>query len=130
MLRRDETPLLDDDTRLHLRDVSDHTAQLTELLDSYRETAAGLIDMHLSLANYQMNDVMRVLTVVGSVFIPLTFITGIYGMNFDPAASPWNMPELGARYGYPGALAIMLLVTVALLIFFRRRGWLGAARRR
>ena len=130
MLRRDTTPLLDDETRLHLRDVADHTVQIAEMLDAYRETAAGLIDMHLSLANHQMNDVMKVLTVVGSVFIPLTFITGIYGMNFDPAASRWNMPELGSRYGYPAALAVMLVVTVGLLLYFRRRGWLGAPSRR
>jgi len=121
-----DSDLINERTRLHLRDVSDHTEQLIDLLDSYREVASSLIEMHLSLAGHRMNEVMKVLTVIGSLFIPLTFITGVYGMNFNPHTSPWNMPELGARYGYPLVLAAMALVTAGLLLFFYRRGWIGA----
>jgi magnesium transporter len=76
-----------------------------------------------------MNEVMKVLTMIATVFIPLTFIAGIYGMNFDPAAGPWNMPELGWRYGYPAALLSMVVIGGILLFWFRRKGWLGGRRR-
>lgn len=130
MLRRSSTPLLDDETRLHLRDVGDHVAQITSILDSYRETAVGLVDIHLSLANHQLNETMKVLTVIGSLFIPLTFIAGVYGMNFNPGASPYNMPELNAPFGYPAALAAMALTAILLILYFRRRGWIGSPRGR
>lgn len=77
----------------------------------------------------RMNEVMKVLTMIATIFIPLTFIAGIYGMNFDPGAGPWNMPELGWRYGYPAALLSMLVIGGILLLWFRRKGWLGGGRR-
>jgi magnesium transporter len=124
-LRRETSELFNDNTRLHLRDVADHTEQLIDMLESYREMAAGLIDMYLSLSGHRMNEVMKVLTVIGSLFIPLTFITGLYGMNFDHKVSVWNMPELHFRYGYPLALTMMLVTTVGLLSYFWRKGWIG-----
>ncbi len=127
-LSRETTPLIDEQTRLHLRDVSDHTVQLVDLIDSYREVASSLVDTYLSLAGHRMNEIMKVLTVIGALFIPLTFITGLYGMNFNSARSPYNMPELNFRYGYPAVLGVMLLVTVVLLGYFARRGWIGKKR--
>ena len=124
-LRREPSDLFDEQTRLHFRDVADHTEQLRDMLDSYREMAAGLIDMYLSLSSHRMNEVMKVLTVIGSLFIPLTFVTGLYGMNFDHAISPWNMPELHHRYGYPFALTVMLLTTLGLTTYFWRKRWIG-----
>ena len=84
------------------------------------------MNLYLSCVSNRMNEVMRVLTVIATIFIPLTFIAGIYGMNFDPEKSPLNMPELRWYLGYPACLALMAIVTVGMLIFFRRRGWLGA----
>jgi magnesium transporter len=129
-LMRDPTPLIAEETRVFFRDVSDHTVQLVELLDSYRELAASLVDIHLSLASHRMNEVMRILTIISVFFIPLTFIAGVYGMNFDPDASIFNMPELRARYGYPATIASMIALSLSLLYYFRRKGWLGANRRR
>jgi magnesium transporter len=86
------------------------------------------MDVYLSSVSNRMNEVMKVLTVIATVFIPLTFVSSIYGMNFDPKVSPWNMPELAWRFGYPFALLVMLLIAVGLLYFFRRRGWLGSPR--
>ncbi len=125
ILCRRDTPLLSADTRLHLRDIADHTEQLREQVESLREVAGGLFDMQVSLAGHRMNEVMKVLTVVGAVFIPLTFITGLYGMNFDHHVSRYNMPELHHPYGYPLVLAGMLLLALVLLLFFARRGWIG-----
>jgi magnesium transporter len=125
LLSREASPLFHDETRLYLRDCHDHTVQIIELLESYREIASGLLDVYLSSASNRMNEIMKVLTVISTIFIPLSFIASVYGMNFDPTRSPWNMPELGWRYGYPFALGLMAGVAVTLLLFFRRRGWLG-----
>jgi magnesium transporter len=101
-----------------------------DLVDTYRELSAGLSDLYMSSVSNRMNDVMRVLTVIATIFIPLTFIAGIYGMNFDPAASPWNMPELGWYWGYPFAMTFMGGIGVLSVIFFRRKGWIGTPKRR
>ncbi|MSP25729.1 MAG: magnesium/cobalt transporter CorA [Myxococcales bacterium] len=123
-LVRDPTPLVGEDARLHLRDVSDHAGQIIDLLACYREMAQALIEIHLNVASNRMNEVMQVLTIIGSIFIPLTFVVGVYGMNFDAESSPYNMPELKMRYGYPITMALMALGTVGMLLYFRRRGWL------
>ncbi|HEY0902193.1 MAG TPA: magnesium/cobalt transporter CorA [Micavibrio sp.] len=112
------------ETRLYLRDLRDHVINVMDLLEIDRERATGLIDIYLTSVNNQMNETMRVLTIIATTFIPLSFITGIYGMNFDRDASPWNMPELGWFYGYPFALSLMAAVALCLIIFFIRRGWL------
>jgi magnesium transporter len=123
-LQREDSPLIRDETRVYLRDAYDHTVQLLDLVESDREIAAGLKDAHLTVISNRMNEVMKVLTIIGTIFIPLGFIAGLYGMNFDPQASPWNMPELGFAFGYPLALLLMAGVAGGLLLFFRRKGWL------
>lgn len=123
-LVRDPDPRIGDSTRLFLRDCYDHVVQIMELLEAYREVAADLRDAYLSSVSNRMNDVMRVLTVISTIFIPLTFITSIYGMNFDPAAGPFNMPELRSPWGYAGVWGAIIGVSAAMLYFFWRRGWL------
>lgn len=123
MLLRDENPLIGAETRLYLRDAYDHTIQVVELVESQREIASGLLDVYLSSVSNRMNEVMKVLTVIATMFMPLGFVAGLYGMNFD-TASPWNMPELSWAYGYPAALAVMGSIAIGLLVFFRRRGWI------
>jgi len=122
---RDADPLVTDETRIYLRDCYDHAVQIIDLLETYREIAAGLLDVYLSSVSNRMNEIMKVLTVIATIFIPLSFVAGVWGMNFDPDASPWNMPELRWRFGYPLALAVMAGVAGGLLWWFRRRGWLG-----
>ena len=123
-LLRLETPLIRDDTRVYLRDVADHVAQVIDVIDSSREMISSLTDLYMSSVSNRMNEVMKVLTIIATLFIPLSFIAGVYGMNFDPDASPLNMPELKWKLGYPVALALMAAVAAALLLFFRRRRWL------
>jgi magnesium transporter len=122
-LYRDSSRLIADDTRLYLRDTYDHTVQVIDLLENYREMASALMEVYLSSVNQRMNEVMKVLTIIATIFIPLTFIAGVYGMNFDPEASPWNMPELGWYWGYPAVMLVMLSIALGLLGFFRWRGW-------
>ncbi len=123
-LERLDPPAVREETRVFLRDCYDHTIQIMDMLETYRDLAASLLDVYLSSVSNRMNEVMKVLTVMASIFIPLTFLAGIYGMNFDPQASPWNMPELGWRWGYPAFWVVMLLVGGALVWYFRRKGWL------
>lgn len=129
-LARNGFALMTPSTHVYLRDCYDHCVQIIDLLESYRETTAGLLEVHLSIMNTRLNEVMKVLTIFATLFIPLTFIVGVYGMNFDPTVSPWNMPELRWFYGYPFVLALMAAVTVAILALFRRRGWIGRQRSR
>ncbi|WP_164104630.1 magnesium/cobalt transporter CorA [Candidatus Laterigemmans baculatus] len=123
-LLRDDNRLITRDTRLFLRDVYDHTVQLVDVTETYRELCADLRELHYARIGHRTNEVMKVLTIISTIFMPLSFITGLYGMNFDTSASPFNMPELHARYGYPMALAAMATTAGILLYFFRRRGWL------
>jgi magnesium transporter len=127
---RDGNPLVSAETRLYLRDVYDHTLQLMDIIETYREIAIGLVDVYMSSVSVRLNETMKLLTVIATIFIPLGFVAGLYGMNFDRAASPWNMPELGWRFGYPFALALMALIVVVMLLYFRRKGWLGDGQRR
>lgn len=121
---RDSGDLIDDATDLYLRDCYDHTVQIIDVIETDRELCADLRDYYLSVISNRMNEIMKVLTLIATLFIPLTFITGLYGMNFNPNASPWNMPELNMPYGYPAVLGAMAAVTGGLLAFFWRRGWL------
>jgi magnesium transporter len=123
-LHRSETTLLSGETRLYLRDVADHATVAVDIVETLREMVSSLMDLYLSSVSNRMNEVMKVLTIIATIFIPLGFVAGLYGMNFDPAASPFNMPELGWYWGYPAALAVMAAVAAALLVFFRRRGWI------
>jgi magnesium transporter len=117
-LARGDSPRVTAPTLPYLRDVADHAIRTLDTIETYRDTAATLIDMYMSSVSNRLNDVMRVLTVIATVFIPLTFIVGIYGMNFA------YMPELAWRWGYPGVWAVMVGTVLGLLVFFRRRGWL------
>lgn len=118
--------LVSESTKLYLRDCTDHIVQFHNLIEGYREEVSTLVSLHLSVSSQRMNETMRVLTVFAALFMPLGFVAGLYGMNFDPEASPYNMPELGWAWGYPAVLLAMLSLAVGMLVFFGRRGWLGA----
>ena len=105
-----------------LRDVADHAIQVAEVIDSHREHAGGLLDVYLSALGHQQNEVMKLLTIIGSIFIPLSFMVGLYGMNFD-TSSPYNMPELSFRYGYFVLVGVMATVVIGMLSYFRRKRW-------
>lgn len=124
VLIREHSPLITDETRVYLRDCYDHSIQIIDLLETYRELASSLMDAYLSAVSNRMNEIMKVLTIIATIFIPLSFIAGVYGMNFDNQRSPLNMPELEWYFGYPFALALMALVGGVLLYFFWRKGWL------
>jgi len=117
-LERCETALVQKTTGVYLRDVYDHTVQVIDTVESARDMLSGMLDIYLSSISNKMNEVMKVLTIFAAIFIPLTFIAGVYGMNFV------NMPELQWKYGYFTVWSVMVLVAVTLLIFFRRRKWL------
>ena len=128
-LSREESQLVAPETRIWLRDCHDHVVQLLDIVETFRDTTSGLTDLYVSAASHRLNEVMKVLTVIATIFIPLTFLAGIWGMNFDPDTSPWNMPELRWAFGYPTALGLMTLTALALVVYFYRKGWLGASRR-
>ena len=119
-----ESPLVRPGTKVFLRDCYDHTVQLMDMVETYREMAAGLVEEYMSSVSNRMNEVMKVLTIVASFFIPLTFLVGLYGMNFDTNASPFNMPELRWAYGYPAVLIVMAVITALMFYFFRKKKWL------
>jgi magnesium transporter len=123
-LMRGEFPLIQESTKFYLRDCYDHIVHIIELLEAYRDMTSSMLDVYLSSVSQRLNENMRLLTVIATVFMPLTFIAGVYGMNFDRAAGPWNMPELGWPYGYPLVLLVMFAVAVAMLIYFKRKKWL------
>lgn len=122
---RDENPQISDDTRLYLRDVYDHTINLIDIVEMYRDIASGLVDVYISSVSAKLNEIMKVLTIISTIFMPLSFIASVYGMNFDRSASAWNMPELGWGFGYLLSLMMMASIAVGLLVFFRLKGWLG-----
>lgn len=117
-LLRVDTPLVKEGTRVFLRDVYDHSIQAIDTVENLRDVAGSLMDLHLSTLGNRTNEVMKVLTIMATIFIPLTFIAGVYGMNFA------FMPELEIWWAYPAVLGLMLGVAVGMLVFFRRRGWL------
>jgi magnesium transporter len=121
----EEIPTLSQTTRLHLRDCLDHARHNVDLTEAVRDRATGLLDLYLSVMSNRMNEIMRVLTIIATIFMPLAFIAGVYGMNFDTSRSPWNMPELGWAWGYPFALGLMASTAGGLLFYFRRQGWFG-----
>ena len=124
ILIRDGHVLISDRTLRYFKDCYDHAIQIIDTIEIYRELASGLMDVYLSAVSNKMNEVMKLLAVISTIFIPLTFIAGIYGMNFNTSASPWNMPELDWYWGYPLCLAVMLAIAIALSVYFWRKGWL------
>lgn len=128
-LLHDQSGQIRDTTKIFLRDCYDHTVQLMDFVESYKEITTGLMELYHSSVGLRTNEVMRVLTVITSIFIPLTFIVGVYGMNFAPEPPadrtlPLNMPELYSPYGYPGVIIVMILIAIAQLIYFRKKKWL------
>lgn len=117
-LARQDVPRISEYTRVYLRDCYDHVVQVVELIETYRELTADLRDLHMSSVSNRINDTMRVLTIISTIFIPLTFVAGIYGMNFD------YFPEIHWRYGYPMAIFLMIASTVGMIVFFYRQGWI------
>jgi magnesium transporter len=122
-LGREPTPFVGELARTHFRDCYDHTMELLDLMENYREIGADLRDLYLASLNNRMNDVMKLLTVIATIFMPLTFITGYYGMNFN-TESPWNLPLLNYRYGSLVALGLMAATTAGMVVVFWKRGWL------
>jgi magnesium transporter len=118
-LNREEIDLINEDLRTYLRDVHDHTIQIIDILESYRDTASGLNDLYQSAMGNKMNETMKVLTIMASFFIPITFLAGVYGMNFE------YIPELGSRYAYPIFWGVCILTTAVLAFFFWYNGWIG-----
>ncbi|SIT78502.1 magnesium/cobalt transporter CorA [Pontibaca methylaminivorans] len=121
LMRHDGT-FVSEITRLHLRDCHEHGVIALELVETYREMASSLLDTYLSAVSQRMNDIMKTLTIIATIFMPLSFVAGLYGMNFD-TESPWNMPELHWRFGYPYALGLMVAVVVGMLAYFRHKRW-------
>ncbi len=115
---RSESKLIKKTTGIYLRDLYEHTIQVVDSIESFREILSGLHDVHLSMMSNRMNEIMKVLTMFAAIFIPLTFIVGVYGMNFQ------HMPELGWRWGYAGIWVIMISVVAAMVIYFRRKKWI------
>ncbi|MCC7085418.1 MAG: magnesium/cobalt transporter CorA [Pirellulales bacterium] len=122
-LARDPCSLISNDTRIYFRDCYDHTIQLLDLLETYRELGADLRDLYVSAVSNRMNEIMKVLTIIATIFIPLSFIVGLYGMNFK------YIPELEWKYGYAFVWIVMAAVVVSMLYYFHRKGWIGAAAR-
>jgi len=123
-LARDAVRYILPQTRVFLRDCVDHCVQIIDVIESYRDLTAGMMDLHISQQTQRTNAVMKVLTIMSSIFIPLTFVAGIYGMNFDPDAGPLSMPELRSPVAYVGVLLFMAAVAVGMLLLFRRKRWL------
>ena len=122
-LMRDETGLVATRTKPFFRDCYDHTVIMVDILETFREATRNIMDIYLSSISIRTNEVVRVLTVISSIFIPLTFIAGVYGMNFDPKLSPFNMPELEWPFGYLFAICLMLAVAIGMIVFFKRKKW-------
>jgi len=117
-LEKGESSLIQEKTAIYLRDVYDHTIQVIDTIETYRDMVSGMLDVYLSSVSNRMNEVMKVLTIIATIFIPLTFLAGIYGMNFK------YMPELEWPYGYPMVWVVVILIGIAMLIYFRKKKWL------
>ena len=120
-MSRGEFALIPDVMRPFYRDIYDHLVRVVDLSESYRDLISGSLEAYLSVVSNRLNEIMKVLTIFSAIMLPLTFIAGVYGMNFD------NMPELHSRYGYYAVWGLMILVAVGMLLFFKRRGWIGGA---
>ena len=117
-LERSDSSLIQEPTRIYLKDVYDHTIQVIDTVETYRDVLSGMLDVYLSSISNKMNEIMKVLTIIATIFIPLTFIAGVYGMNFE------FMPELRWRWGYPAIWAVMICVGISMLVYFRKKKWI------
>jgi magnesium transporter len=116
-LERGESRLISGELHIFFRDIYDHTIHAIDTIESLRDMLSGMLDIYLSSVSNRLNQVMKVLTIISTIFIPLTFIAGVYGMNFK------NMPEIGWEYGYPASLALMVLVSLTMLYYFKKKKW-------
>lgn len=123
-LYRDENPLIQKETSFYFRDCYDHTIQIIELLETQRERCTSLTDIYLSSMANRLNEIMKVLTIISTIFMPLSFLASLWGMNFSPDASKWNMPELRWQWGYLMALGTMAATALSFLTYFWRRKWI------
>ena len=121
-MSRGEFPLISEEMRPFYRDVYDHLVRVVDLSESYRDLISGSMEAYLSVVSNRLNEIMKVLTIFSAIMLPLTFIAGVYGMNFD------NMPELHSKYGYYATWVIMIVVAVAMLLFYKRRAWIGRSK--
>ncbi len=117
-LQRNDSGIIQEGTQIYLRDVYDHTIQVMDTIESYRDIVSGLVEVYLSSVSNRMNAVMKVLTIIATIFIPLTFVAGIYGMNFQ------HMPELEWKWGYPCVILVMGAIFIVMLVYFRSKKWL------
>lgn len=122
LLNEEHSPL-GKKTRGYMRDCLDHQMHVNESIEVLKENVIGLQELYLSVQGHRLNDVMKVLTIIATIFIPLSFFTGLYGMNFNTDISPWNMPELNTRFGYPVLLMLLAGVAGGMVVFFKRKGW-------
>lgn len=117
-MERSESDLIQEGTGIYLRDVHDHAVRVIDTIETYRDLLSGMMDIYLSSVSNRMNEVMKILTIITTIFVPVTFIAGVYGMNFD------NMPELHSKWGYPAVWAVMLIIIISLIVYFKRKKWL------
>ena len=122
-LIKDESGFIDPANQRYYADVYDHVVHLIDSLDTYKDLTSGLMDIYINTLNSRMNEVMKVLTIISTIFIPLTFVVGVYGMNFNTEISLWNMPELNSAYGYPVVMGVMLLIVVGMIRYFKFKKW-------
>jgi magnesium transporter len=116
-MERGESSLIQSSTYVYLRDIYDHTIQAIDTIETYRDMLSGMLDIYLSSVSYRLNEIMKVLTIVSTIFIPLTFIVGLYGMNFE------FMPELKSHWGYPSVILLMVVISLSMLYYFKRKKW-------
>lgn len=116
-MQRIESEIIKDTTRIYLRDIYDHTIQVIDSVEDYRDILSSMVDIYLSSLSNKMNDIMKVLTVIATIFIPLTFVAGVYGMNFE------NMPELKWRWGYPAIMLFMAILGTTMFAYFKKKKW-------
>jgi len=117
-LQMSESPLIEKGSKIYIQDLYSHALHITDTLETYRDMISDMLDTYLSLSSNKMNEVMKILTIMASIFIPLTFVAGIYGMNFE------DMPELHHRWGYPAAIAVMVIIAIGMVYYFRKKKWL------
>ena len=118
----EENGLVGEPTRVYLRDSYEHITQIIDIIENYRDLTSGLMDVYHSSLSYRTNEIMRVLTLFSTFFMPLTFLVGVYGMNFHDG--PYNMPELTWRYGYPAFWLVAISISLSMFLYFRRKKWL------
>ncbi len=123
-LQREKDRHIKNNTFYFLRDLGDHLQHTIESIDVSAENIRDMLELHLSASGRKLNEIIKVLTIISTIFIPLTFIVGIYGMNFNTNVSPWNMPELNWAFGYPAIMFVMFVIAIGLLFYFKRKKWI------